>query len=101
MKDEFSDLLKDFSFSKFVRFMQANIVGTILVLSLFIWIPASCIVNYLDKKTLEEVAFMTVWNNPKNKDLLPNSSSVQGKLKNFFRGSKRQKRVRTQYHIST
>ena len=36
VKDEFSDLLKDFSFSKFVRFMQANIVGTILVLSLFI-----------------------------------------------------------------
>ena len=101
VKDEFSDLLKDFSFSKFVRFMQANIVGTILVLSLFIWIPASCIVNYIDKKDLEEVAFMTVWNNPKNKDLLLNATSVQGKLKNFFRGSKRQKKVRTQYHIPT
>ena len=101
VKDEFSDLLKDFSFGKFVRFMQANIVGTILTLSLLIWIPASCAVSYIDKRNLEEVAFMIDWNNPKNKDLLPNSLSVQGKLKNFFRGSKRQKRVRTQYHISS
>ena len=101
VKEEFSDLLKDFSFSKFVRFMQANIVGTILTLSLLLWIPASCAVGYIDKKNLEEVTFMNIWNNPKNKDLVPVASSVQGKLKNFFRGSKRQKRVRTQYHISS
>jgi len=30
-----------------VMFMRANIVGTVIILSLVIWIPASCIVAYI------------------------------------------------------
>lgn len=98
VKNEFSSLLDDFSFSKFVRFMEANIVGTILTLSLFVWIPASCTVYYLDKKQAKHEAFMVAWKDPKNTELLP--KSVPGRLKSFmFRGSKRNKPVKTQYHI--
>jgi len=30
-----------------VMFMRANIVGTVIILSLIVWIPASCIVAYI------------------------------------------------------
>jgi disintegrin and metalloproteinase domain-containing protein 17 len=35
------------SFSHFVIFMKNNIVGTVIVLSLLLWIPASCTVSYI------------------------------------------------------
>nr|XP_022321266.1 ADAM 17-like protease isoform X1 [Crassostrea virginica] len=35
---------------QFVEFMKTNIVGTILVFSLLLWIPASCTFSYFDKK---------------------------------------------------
>ncbi|XP_062584922.1 ADAM 17-like protease [Saccostrea cucullata] len=35
---------------QFVEFMKRNIVGTILVFSLLLWIPASCTFSYFDKK---------------------------------------------------
>jgi len=30
-----------------VMFMRANIVGTVIILSLIVWIPASCVVAYI------------------------------------------------------
>lgn len=35
---------------QFVEFMKTNIVGTILVFSLLLWIPASCTFSHFDKK---------------------------------------------------
>ncbi|XP_056012005.1 ADAM 17-like protease [Ostrea edulis] len=35
---------------QFVEFMKRNIVGTILVFSLLLWIPASCTFSHFDKK---------------------------------------------------
>jgi len=52
----FSSLLNDFSLSKLTRFMQANIVGCILILSLILWVPASCIVHYHDNRYLKNYA---------------------------------------------
>ena len=40
-------LLRLFYVGYAVMFMRANIVGTVIVLSLVIWIPASCIVAYI------------------------------------------------------
>ena len=100
VRDEFSGLFEDFSFSKFVKFMEDNIVGTILTLSLFIWIPASCAVFYIDKRQNDEQTFMTIWNHRENKELIP--TTMPGKLRNLFRSSKRAKKpVRTQYHITS
>ena len=30
--------------------MKANLVGTVIILSLIIWIPASCYISYQDRK---------------------------------------------------
>ena len=102
VEDEFKSLLKDFTFSKFARFLEENIVGTILFFSLLVWIPASCIVNYIDKRDEEHEAQMKQWLNPSNKDLTINA----GKWKMLFKGSSagaagKKAGLRTQYHISS
>ena len=102
VENEFSSLLKDFTFSKFARFLEQNIVGTILFFSLLVWIPASCIVNYIDKQGKEHEAQMKQWLNLSNKDLTVNT----GKMKMLFKKSSggtvgRKAGPRTQYHISS
>ncbi|XP_065063396.1 ADAM 17-like protease [Rhopilema esculentum] len=68
--DYFSNLLEDFTASKFARFMQENIVGTIMVFSLLVWVPASCIVHYVDKRREREVIERMEWESIQNSDLL-------------------------------
>lgn len=34
--------------------MRDNIVGAVIVVSALIWVPASCLVSYLDRKRLRE-----------------------------------------------
>ena len=102
VEDEFTSLLKDFTFSKFARFLEQNIVGTILFFSLLVWIPASYIVNYIDKRDKEHETQMKQWLNPSNKDLTVH----EGKLKMLFKGSSagnagKKAGPRTQYHISS
>lgn len=38
----------------FVRFMQNNFVSTIIILTLFLWFPASCYICYLDRRAKDE-----------------------------------------------
>ena len=102
VEDEFTSLLKSFSFSKFSRFLEQNIVGTILFFSLLVWLPASCIVNYIDKRGEEHEIQMKQWLNSSNKDLTVHA----GKLKMLFKGSSagtaaKKAGLRTQYHISS
>ena len=35
------------------QFMKDNLAGTVMVLSLFIWIPASCYINHLVSKNFQ------------------------------------------------
>lgn len=44
------DIIENITVDKLVRFMRANIVGTVIILSLVVWIPGSCIVAYIDRK---------------------------------------------------
>ncbi|XP_002159249.1 disintegrin and metalloproteinase domain-containing protein 17 [Hydra vulgaris] len=94
VQDQFSDLLKSFTFSKFARFMKANIVGTILTFSLMVWIPLACIVNYLDhKQKIEDTEKRNLnveWMNPKSTDF----------IKKFINNDKKLK-VKTKYHVPT
>ncbi|KAJ8321091.1 hypothetical protein KUTeg_002678 [Tegillarca granosa] len=46
----FHSLIDQITSDKVVAFMKTNIVGTILIFSLLIWIPASCTFSYFDKK---------------------------------------------------
>ena len=89
VQDQFSDLLKSFTFSKFAMFMKANIVGTILTFSLMFWIPLACIVNYLDQKQAKEDTEMKEWMDPKSTDFLKKILSTENK-----------KSLKSKYHVS-
>lgn len=49
VKETFTSLFLDFSIDKAIRFMENNIVLTILVFSLLIWGPAGFVVNRIDR----------------------------------------------------
>lgn len=70
------DIIENITVDKLVKFMRANIVGTVIILSLVIWIPGSCIVAYIDRKRAREEKDEVDWLT--NKDsLVYNKDSVK------------------------
>uniref|UniRef100_H2YQN9 Uncharacterized protein n=1 Tax=Ciona savignyi TaxID=51511 RepID=H2YQN9_CIOSA len=48
------DIFKHISPDKIGKLLADNIVGAVLVFSLLIWVPCSCLINFVDKKRLKE-----------------------------------------------
>ncbi|XP_025104285.1 ADAM 17-like protease isoform X2 [Pomacea canaliculata] len=48
------DFIQDLDPSKLVKFMRSNVVGTIMVMSLIVWIPASWIFSCVDKREIKK-----------------------------------------------
>ncbi|XP_006821051.2 ADAM 17-like protease [Saccoglossus kowalevskii] len=63
-------IIEDININKIVKFMEDNIVGTIIILSLLIWVPCSCLVHYVDKKRDEEAVDINNWLHPTNRVLI-------------------------------
>ncbi|XP_076068055.1 ADAM 17-like protease isoform X2 [Oratosquilla oratoria] len=52
--ERFWDIIEDISINTVLMFLRDNIVGTVIIISIIIWIPASCIFSYIDRKRQEE-----------------------------------------------
>jgi disintegrin and metalloproteinase domain-containing protein 17 len=46
----FWHIIEDININKLLVFLRDNIVGTVIVVTAFIWIPASCVVSYVDRR---------------------------------------------------
>ena len=44
-----------------LRFLRDNIVGTVLVISIIIWVPASCVFSYVDAKRRRQEEEEVAW----------------------------------------
>ena len=44
-----------------LRFLRDNIVGTVLVISIIIWVPASCVFSYVDAKRRRQEEEEMAW----------------------------------------
>lgn len=44
-----------------LRFLKDNIVGTVILITGLIWVPASCIINWLDHKRVKEAHERRKW----------------------------------------
>ncbi|KAL5017900.1 hypothetical protein ScPMuIL_003622 [Solemya velum] len=66
----FFSIIEDITVDQLVEFMRSNIVGTVIVLSLIIWIPASCIFSYFDKKNDRKDLKKKEWMSRMNRTLL-------------------------------
>ena len=58
VKERFGDLFTDFTLNKALKWMQNNIVFTVLVLSLIVWVPAAVVVTLIERKEDREYAML-------------------------------------------
>ncbi|XP_026468588.1 ADAM 17-like protease isoform X2 [Ctenocephalides felis] len=57
--ERFWDIIEDININKVLLFLRDNIVGTVILVTALIWLPASCVVTYIDrrKRRMEEKEF--------------------------------------------
>lgn len=48
--ERFWDIIEDININKLLRVLRDNIVGAVVLVSAAIWIPASFIVSYVDRR---------------------------------------------------
>jgi disintegrin and metalloproteinase domain-containing protein 17 len=48
--ERFWDIIEDININKVLVFLRDNIVGTVILVTAIIWIPASCVVSYVDRR---------------------------------------------------
>lgn len=61
--ERFWDIIEDININQVLLFLRDNIVGTIVLVTAVIWIPVSCIVNYVDRKRRHEEERRWHWSN--------------------------------------
>jgi disintegrin and metalloproteinase domain-containing protein 17 len=64
------DIIENVTVDKLVMFMRANIVGTVIILSLVLWIPASCVVSCIDRQRDREEKERVQWFDRTNDNLI-------------------------------
>nr|AMO02512.1 ADAM 17-like protein [Tityus serrulatus] len=68
--ERFWDLIEDININSVLKFLNDNIVGTVVVISVIIWIPASCLISYVDRKRRKEYKELMERRN-KRQNILP------------------------------
>ncbi|XP_047114884.1 ADAM 17-like protease [Schistocerca piceifrons] len=48
--ERFWDIIEDININKVLLFLRDNIVGTVILITALIWVPASCVVSYVDRR---------------------------------------------------
>lgn len=73
--ERFWDIIEDININKVLLFLKDNIVGTVVLVTALLWIPASCVINYIDKKRHKEEIERWEWRN--QKDLIHPSDNIK------------------------
>ncbi|KAK6627964.1 hypothetical protein RUM44_010446 [Polyplax serrata] len=66
--ERFWDIIEEININKVLLFLRDNIVGATIIVSALIWIPASCLVSYVDRRRRREILRRQEWN--KHNELL-------------------------------
>jgi len=53
--ERFWDVIEEIDINTFFRFMKDNIVGAVIMISLIVWIPIACAINFYDQKHKEDL----------------------------------------------
>lgn len=73
--ERFWDIIEDININKVLLFLKDNIVGTVVLVTALLWIPASCVISYVDKKRRKENFERRDWKT-KN-DLIHTSNNIK------------------------
>ncbi|CAH2001173.1 unnamed protein product [Acanthoscelides obtectus] len=61
--ERFWDIIEDININKVLLFLRDNIVGTVVLVTALLWIPASCVIGYVDRKRRREASERWEWRN--------------------------------------
>jgi disintegrin and metalloproteinase domain-containing protein 17 len=61
--ERFWDIIEDININKVLVFLRDNIVGTVILVTAIIWIPASCVVSYVDRRRKNAQEATAEWKN--------------------------------------
>ncbi|KAJ8961629.1 hypothetical protein NQ314_005881 [Rhamnusium bicolor] len=73
--ERFWDIIEDININKVLLFLRDNIVGTVVLVSALLWIPASCVIGYVDRKRRREEMERWEWRN--KTDLIHHSDDIR------------------------
>ncbi|XP_064090415.1 ADAM 17-like protease isoform X1 [Macrobrachium nipponense] len=59
--ERFWDIIEDININTVLMFLRDNIVGTVIIISVIIWVPASCIFSYVDRRRQDEYHKYVRW----------------------------------------
>lgn len=52
--ERFWDIIEDININKMLVILRDNVVLAVILVTSIVWVPASCVINYLDRKRLRE-----------------------------------------------
>lgn len=61
--ERFWDIIEDININKVLLFLRDNIVGTVVLVTALLWIPASCVIGYVDRKRRRDEIKRMEWRN--------------------------------------
>ncbi|XP_026325976.1 ADAM 17-like protease [Hyposmocoma kahamanoa] len=70
--ERFWDIIEDININNVLGFLRDNIVGVVVLVTAFIWIPASCVISYVDRRRQRHHQKYLEWEN--QRDLVHPSS---------------------------
>lgn len=73
--ERFWDIIEDININKVLLFLRDNIVGTVVLVTALLWIPASCIISYFDRKRRREELDRWEWRH--KTDLIHPSDNIK------------------------
>lgn len=59
--ERFWDIIEDININKVLLFLRDNIVGTVVLVTALLWIPAACVIGYVDRKRRREEEERWAW----------------------------------------
>ena len=92
--ERFWDIIEDININKVMRFLKDNIVGAVIIITAVIWIPASCVISYIDHRRVKESEKKWQW---KHTDELIHPEEPRQVI---YVGGQRQQRVQHVMHQS-
>jgi hypothetical protein len=71
-------IIEEININKLLIFLRDNVVGTVILLTALVWIPASCLISYFDKKRLRKEERLKEWTKREDIMYFPAANDTYG-----------------------
>jgi len=59
--ERFWDIVEELSINRVLAVLKDNLVGAVLIVSTILWIPASCLISWIDRKRKRQLEAEEAW----------------------------------------